>query len=145
LRRDEPQPAFLIDRCLTVDLESALRGLGYEANTLRTLFTEQTAQKMHDAVWLEYAQANGYVCLTKNQLHRESDERVLKALEHRETRCFCLMHRKLTIAGQVECFMVNAARIVQRSRKKGPYLYGVYMWPKPHVALLWPKTRRSAR
>ena len=51
-------------------------------------------------------------------------------------RLFCLTNAQLNFAGQAEWFLVNWHRIIQASRKPGPYVYGIY---RDRIAKLWPR------
>jgi hypothetical protein len=49
---------------------------------------------------------------------------------------FCLTNAHLTFSEQARYFLVNQHRIIQASRKPGPYVYGVY---RDKITKLWPK------
>ncbi|MDQ2796850.1 MAG: hypothetical protein M3Y06_06775 [Actinomycetota bacterium] len=50
-------------------------------------------------------------------------------------RAFCLTNAQLRAAEQTERFVRNRRRIIQQSRKPGPYIYGVY---DNGIRRLWP-------
>ena len=60
----------------------------------------------------------------------------LQALTDGKVRLFCLTNAQLTFAEQAEWFLTNRHRIVQASRKPGPYVYGIY---RDRIAKLWPR------
>jgi hypothetical protein len=49
---------------------------------------------------------------------------------------FCLTNAHLTFSEQASYFLVNQHRILQASRKPGPYVYGVY---RDKITKLWSK------
>jgi hypothetical protein len=59
-----------------------------------------------------------------------------KHLLRGNVRLFCLTNAQLTFADQAEWFLANRHRIIQASRKPGPYVCGVYL---DRIAKLWPK------
>lgn len=60
----------------------------------------------------------------------------LAALIQAKSRGFWLPNANLPGPRQVEYFTFNIHRILQRSRKPGPYLVGVYM-AKPYLRWRW--------
>lgn len=141
----QPDPTFLIDRSLgSHELADALLALGYDVHTLASLFQEERAAAMEDKEWLQYAGERGWVCLMKDRVQEHHANRS-KIIEYK-VKCFCLTKRSLSGLTQVDRFVGNIHRIVQRSRKPGPYIYGVYAQT---VLKLWPEqqapSKRQAR
>jgi hypothetical protein len=135
-RRDATPPEFLIDRSLSqVSLPAALREAGLTIRTLADVYGEQAAQEIDDATWLALAGQHGWVVLCKDD-HIRRRPAELQALTDGNVRLFCLTNAQLTFADQTEWFLVNRYRIIQASRKPGPYVYGVY---RDRIAKLWPK------
>lgn len=139
-RQQPEQPEFLVDRSLgRRQLPNALRGLGFVVHTLADVYGERRAQEIADRQWIERAGRENWVVLTKDDRIRyrrvERDAFVAVNL-----RVFCLTTAKLRGEEQTARFVNNINRIVQRSRKPGPYIYGVYekrldrIWPtSPYV------------
>src|SRR5579863_7475483 len=134
-RRDATPPEFLIDRSLSqVYLPAALREVGLITRTLAEVYGEQAAQETDDATWLTLAGERGWVVLCKDD-HIRRRPAELQALTDGNVRLFCLTNAQLTFADQAEWFLANRHRIIQASRKPGPYVYGVYL---DRIAKLWP-------
>jgi len=51
-------------------------------------------------------------------------------------RAFCLTNAQLRAEEQTKRFVDNINRILQRARKRGPYIYGVY---EGRLERLWPR------
>jgi hypothetical protein len=135
-RHAAPLPEFLIDRSLSqVSLPAVLREAGLVVRTLANVYGEQTAQETDDATWLALAGERGWVVLCKDD-HIRRRPAELQALADGKVRLFCLTNAQLTFAEQAERFLANRHRIIQASRKPGPYVYGVY---RDRIAKLWPK------
>ena len=135
-RRAPAPPEFLIDRSLSqVLLPAALRQAGLIVRTLADVYGEEIAQETNDAAWLARAGQRGWVVLCKDdRIRRRPAE--LHALTEGKVRLFCLTNAQLTFAEQAGWFLANRHRIIQASRKPGPYVYGVY---RDRIAKLWPK------
>ena len=134
-RRDPGPPEFLVDRSLSqVLLPTELRQVGLIVYTLSDVYGEQAAQETEDTEWISLAAQRGWVVLTKDDhIRRRPAER--RAIEDGKVRVFCLTNAGLTFAEQASYFVGNRFRILQASRKPGPYLYGVY---KDRIRKLWP-------
>jgi len=133
--RDLGPPEFLVDRSLSqVLLPGELRRAGLVVHTLAEVYGEQAAQETEDTAWIALAAQRGWVVLTKDDhIRRRPAER--QAIEDGKVRVFCLTNAGLTFADQAGYFVANRFRIIQASRKPGPYLYGVY---KDRIRKLWP-------
>jgi len=135
-RRAATLPEFLIDRSLSqLSLPAALREAGLLVRTLADVYGEQGSQETDDATWLALAGERGWVVLCKDdRIRRRPAE--LQALADGNVRLFCLTNAQLTFTDQADWFLANRHRIIQASRKSGPYVYGVY---RDRIAKLWPK------
>ena len=134
--RQQPEPPeFLVDRSLgRHHLPNALRDLGFVVHTLADVYGERRAQTIADREWIERAGQENWVVLTKDDRIRyrrvERDAFVAANL-----RVFCLTTAKLRGEDQTARFVNNINRILQRSRKSGPYIYGVY---EKRLGRIWP-------
>lgn len=136
-----PDPEFLIDRSLSQrSLPAALREVGLTVRTLAEVYGEQDAQEAQDSEWLALAGARGWVVLCKDD-HIRRRPAELQAITDGKVRVFCLTNAQLTFAVQAERFLMHRHRIIQASRKPGPYVYGVY---EDGIRKLWP-TEREVR
>src|SRR5215467_12603748 len=128
-------PEFLVDRSLSqVLLPAELRQAGLVVHTLAEVYGERAAQETPDTAWIALAAQRGWVVLTKDDhIRRRPAER--QAIETGKVRVFCLTNAGLTFAEQANYFVTNRFRIIQASRKPGPYLYGVY---RHRIRKLWP-------
>ena len=147
--RPDP-PEFLVDRSLgRHHLPNALRDLGCIVHTLADVYGEKRSQSVEDHEWLQRAGRNDWIVLTKDdRIRYRHVER--EAFMSANLRVFCLTTAKLNAEQQTARFVDNINRIVQRARKSGPYIYGVYegrlerIWPSKesigtspaHVSLL---------
>jgi hypothetical protein len=130
-----PDPEFLVDRSLSQrSLPVTLRAAGLIVRTLTDVYGEQLAQQTDDATWLALAGERGWVVLCKDD-HIRRRPAELQAMAEGKVRVFCLTNAQLTFAEQAERFIANRHRIIQASRKPGPYVYGVY---QDRIDKLWP-------
>ncbi len=75
--------------------------------------------------------------LNADVLERHStDPAEREALMRAGVRAFCLTNAQLRAEEQTKRFVENINRILQRARKRGPYIYGVY---EGRLERLWPK------
>jgi hypothetical protein len=134
-QRAAGQPEFLIDRSLgRIVLPAALREVGLTVHTLADVYGEATSQEVEDVDWIRLAASRDWVVLGKDdRIRRRPAER--QALTDGKVRVFCLTNRHLSFADQGAYFVNNRFRIIQKSNKPGPYLYGVY---KDKIDKLWP-------
>src|ERR1017187_1835730 len=117
-------PEFLIDRSLgRLLLPAALRQAGLIVRTLADVYGELAAQDVEDREWISLAAQNDWVVLCKDErIRRRPAER--DALIDGQVRAFCLTNANLPFAEQAACFVANRHRILQASRKPGPYRPG---------------------
>jgi hypothetical protein len=130
-----PLPEFLIDRSLGVTLAESIRQRGYEVHTLRSLYGEEGARNIDDAVWIRHAGEKGHLALTKDDSIRRNPLYRL-AMEDTQAKLFCLPNGQLRTDEIRLRFLANLGRIVQRGRHVGPYMYAVHA---NHLELLWPR------
>lgn len=92
---------------------------------------------MEDEDWIELAGRENWVVLTK-------DDRIRYRRVERDAfvgvrlRVFCLT--KLRGEEETACFVSNINRILQRARRPGPYIYGVY---EKRLKRIWPETEKE--
>ncbi len=72
--------------------------------------------------------------LKDDAIRRRPAER--EALMRAGVRAFCLTNAQLRAEEQTKRFVENINHILQRARKRGPYIYGVY---EGRLERLWPK------
>jgi hypothetical protein len=139
-RRSERPLEFLIDRSLgRLAVPRLLREAGLVVHTLADLYGEEQAQKTDDVEWIALAAERDYVVLCKDdRIRRNQPER--EALIAGGVRAFCITNGHLTYEVMAAYFIANKNRIIQRCRKPGPYLIGVY---KDHLMPLWPSEIRK--
>lgn len=103
-------------------------------HTLRSLYGEKASQDIDDDVWIADAAAGDWVIFTADDVTKVPIQ--LDALVRAGTRAFWIPNAGLSGPQQIEHFTLNINRILQRARKPGPYLVGVYM-TKPHLRWKW--------
>lgn len=134
-KRPDQQPEFFVDRSLGRHLlPDALRKAGFVAHTLASVYGEARAQTIQDEDWLRDAGERGLVVLTKDGAIRRRPAELAVVKRH-AVRMFCLPAGQLPGPEQTARFISNAHRMVQRSRKPGPWVCGVY---EGQVRQLWP-------
>lgn len=131
----DQSPEFFIDRSLgRKHLAETLRGLGFTAHTMASVYGEDVAQQLDDESWLRDAGDKGWIVLMKDDaIRRRPAER--DALAHASVRAFCLTNAQLRKEQQTERFVGNIERILRQAQQPGPYIYGVY---EGYVQRLWP-------
>jgi hypothetical protein len=137
-RREPPRPPeFFIDRSLgRKHLAGALRELELTVHTMASVYGETRAQELEDEEWLRDAGRRSWVVLMKDdRIRTRPAER--DALMKAGVRAFCLTNAQLRAADQTARFVANINRIIQRARKPGPYIYGVY---EDGLHRLWPRS-----
>jgi hypothetical protein len=133
-KRQQPEPEFFVDRSLGKSIVAGLRAVGLTVHSMADIYQERPGQLLADQVWLRDAGKNNWIVLTKDDaIRRRPAER--DALTDAAVRVFCLTNRNLRAAQQTERFVTNRHRILQRARKPGPYVYGVY---EKQLKRLWP-------
>jgi PIN like domain len=135
--RPQQHPEILVDRSLgATELPNALRelGLGLVIHTLRSLYGEDGAQTVDDEQWIRDAAKGDWVLFTKDDVTKVPLQ--LDALIRARSRGFWLPNAGLPGPTQVQHFTSNIHRILQRARKPGPYLVGVYL-TEPYLRWKW--------
>lgn len=133
--KESAQPTFLVDRSLGKSIAVALREAGLDVRAMDEVYGDLGGQRLKDEDWLRDAGRNGWAVLTKDKrIRRRELER--DALTEAKVRAFCLTSGKLTADEQIERFVHNRYRILQRARKPGPFICGVY---RNSVRLIWPE------
>jgi PIN like domain len=97
-------------------------------------------ESVADTRWIADADGAGLVALTKDErIFRDPENRA--ALVRSKLRVFAIANQHLTGPQMVEYFEHNLNRILQRSRKRGPFVDVVY---RTAVERRWPResTRR---
>jgi hypothetical protein len=132
--RDPPE--FFVDRSLGYHvLPDALRGLGLVVHTMRSVYGPDAEETVPDVVWLEQAGGAGWVVLTKDDAIRRRPVE-LQALAAHGVRAFCLTNANLTGEQQRDRFLANLNRMIQRSRRPGPWICAVY---ERQLVQIWPR------
>lgn len=88
-----------------------------------------------DETWIEEQTALGLVLLTKDKRIRRL-RKEHEAVERAGARMFSLPKGTMTGPEQAERFYVSRHRIIQRSRKRGPYIYAVQ---ESRLELVYPR------
>lgn len=135
--RTRPElPQFFVDRSLGKHLiPEGLSQAGFTVHTLASVYGEQRAQTVSDEEWIELAADRDWVVLTKDdRIRRRPAE--LRAVRSHAVRMFCLTNANLQGAEQLNRFLSNINRIVQRSQRRGPWICAVY---EARVAQIWPR------
>lgn len=134
-----PPPEFFVDRSLgRYVVPDAIREAGFVVHTLASVYGEREGQAVPDERWLRDAGDNEWVVLLKDDRIRRRDAELI-ALDEAGVRAFCLTNAQMRGDEQAARFVRNIHRIVQRSRKPGPYIFGVY---EDELRRLWPRTSR---
>ena len=130
--RDPPE--FFVDRSLGYHLlPDALRALGFAVHTMRSVYGPDAEETVPDVVWLEQAGRAGWVA-QDDAIRRRPVE--LQALAANGVRAFCLTNANLTGEQQRDRFLANINRMIQRSRRPGPWICAVY---ERQLVQIWPR------
>lgn len=136
MARSDPQLELFVDRSLGKSIVEGLLDVGLTARSMADVYGERRAQVLPDRVWLADAGRHDWVVLTKDdRIRRRPAE--LDAMTAAGVRVFCLTSAGLRGEEQAARFVNNRFRIIQRARKPGPYIYGVY---ENALRRLWPPT-----
>jgi PIN like domain len=124
-RRAEPQPEFFLDRSLGRHVVAdALRAVGLSVQTMAERYPE-TEERVVDERWIREVTADGLVILMKDdEIRRKPLEQ--QAVLESGARSFVVTNANLKGEEVAKLFVDNCHRIMQRARKPGPYIYGVY-------------------
>lgn len=125
---------FLVDRSLgRYVVPQGLAAAGFRVRTLASIYGSRE-EEITDVEWLVDAGAANWVVLTKDDRIRWRKVEI-EALAAANVRVFCLTNANLTAPQQVAYFVTNKHRILQRARKPGPYIFGVY---EKDIRRIWP-------
>lgn len=138
-RRQQPdeRPEFFADRSLgRYIVPGALRNIGWSVRALFEVYGETEEEKVADERWITEATASGWVLLMKDEsIRMKPAER--DAILAARARAFVVTNQAINGQRLAEHYVVNQHRIVQRCRKPGPYIVGVYL-EKPYLRNLLP-------
>ncbi len=121
-RPPEPQPEFFVDRSLgRLVVPGALRSLGFVVYTMADVYPNGADESVEDERWIRDADHAGWVALTKDErLTRYASEQA--ALEASTLRLFAIANQNLTGPQMAQLFERHIHRIIQRSRRPGPFV-----------------------
>lgn len=135
-RPEPPPPRFLLDRSLgSKVVPTILREAGFDVVTLADVYGEDQAQQTDDPVWLAYAGERDLVVLgADDRIRYRAEER--NAMAGGMLRSFTITNASLKAETAAGWYVTHRHRILQRCRKPGPYVYGVYA---DRLDKLWPR------
>jgi hypothetical protein len=136
-RRPESPPEFFVDRSLGLRIvPEALRALGLTVHTMAEVYPGGEDEGVADDRWISEVDASGWVALTKDErIFRNSSEQ--EALVRSGLRVFAIANQHLTGPEMATYCTININRIVQRARKRGPFVDVVY---RDSVERRWPRS-----
>src|SRR5690606_15331596 len=111
-----------------------LRASGLIVHTLASVYGEERGQGVRDEEWLSLVGERGWAVLMKDDSIRRRPAE-LAALCHARAKAFCVTNASLTGDELARRLVVHRNRIIQRCRRDGPFVYGVY---ESGLRLLWP-------
>jgi hypothetical protein len=140
-RRSQPDsdpPVFFIDRGLgRHHVPGVFVDAGLDVVLMADLYPCGADQSVPDDRWIADVSALGWVALTKDaNLTRDH----VSALSASTLRVFALDNANITGEEMARRFRVNLQRILQRARKRGPYVDIVH---KDRIERRWPPLTRS--
>ena len=115
-------------------MAGAIREIGHVVHTMAEVYPGRD-EEVKDIEWIRDADHAGWVALTK-------DERITRYPEEQEVlasstlRVFAIGNQRLTGPRMAAYYVANIHRIVQRSRKPGPFVDIVY---PTSVQRRWPR------
>lgn len=101
-----------------------MRAVGLSVQTLVERYPE-TEEFVEDEKWIREVTADGLVILMKDDKIRRKPLEQQAVLES-GARAFVVTNASLTGDQVAALFVRNRHRIMQRARRPGPYIYGVY-------------------
>ena len=107
-------------------MASTCREFGWTAATLVDVYGAAGAQEADDETWIDHAGRHGLVVLTRDErIARKAAERA--AVLNSDTKVFCLVARRSSMAHLVEILTRHRHRIEQRcARSKAAGFWKVY-------------------
>ena len=138
-RPQPPPPEFFVDRSLgNIVIATALRGIGHTVRTMRDVYPGRE-ETVEDTEWIRDADSAGWVALTKDErITRYPTEQA--ALVASALRVFAIGNQHLQGPVMARYDVDNINRIIQRSRKPGPFVDVVY---PTAVERRWPRAQAS--
>jgi PIN like domain len=135
-RPEQPPPEFFVDRSLGRRVvPEVLRARGFTVQTMADVYPDGEDERVIDARWIADADEARWVALTKDErIFRNPEEQ--EALVRSQLRVFAITNQHLTGPEMADRLVVNINRIVQRSRKRGPFVDVVY---REKVERRWPR------
>lgn len=119
-QRDAESPSFFVDRGLgKVHVANVFREAGFEVVLMADLYPLGTDQLVSDDRWITDVGAAGMVALTKDASIVRAHAGALRAST---LRVFALTNANITGTEMAARFRANLHRIVQRSRRPGPFV-----------------------
>jgi uncharacterized protein with PIN domain len=116
-------PEVFLDRSLGSDeIARRLREVGYPLRTMREVYSEKTAQKLDDELWLKKCSKEGWAVFSKDQGLRDSRTREYRALVRCEIKAFILPSAKMGEEMQIARYVDNRYRIAMKCNKSGPFI-----------------------
>jgi hypothetical protein len=116
----EPSPEFFVDRSLgRLAFPNGLRKLGFEVVTLWEAYGPEVEQQLDDDIWIVEQTAAGRVLLTRDELRQR---RHREAIQVSQARVFRVGRGAQNVNMQIGWVTTNIHRIVQRSRRAGPFI-----------------------
>jgi len=135
-RQVEQPPEFFVDRSLgRYVVPEALRQLGLTVHTMADVYPGGEDQRVADTRWISDADRASWIALTKDErIFRKPEEQA--ALVKSQLRVFAIANQHLTGPQMADYLVYNINRILQRARKRGPFVDIVY---RTSVERRWPK------
>jgi heme-degrading monooxygenase HmoA len=135
-RLEQQPPEFFVDRSLGRHMvPEALRARGFTVHTMADVYPDGEDERVIDTRWITEADEAGWVALTKDErIFRNPEEQ--DALVRSRLCVFAITNQHLTGPEMAERLVVNINRIVQRSRKRGPFVDVIY---RESVERRWPR------
>ena len=117
-----PPPEFFLDRSLGRHIVAdAIRALGYVVHAMADVYPDSQDEGVPDTRWIADADERGWVVLTKDErITRRADEQAALTASH--LRVFAIGTQSMTGPAMAERYVTNINRIVQRSRRPGPFV-----------------------
>jgi hypothetical protein len=117
---DAEPPRFFVDRGLgKVHVPQVFRTAGLDVVLMSDLYPDGADQRVGDDQWIREVSALGMVALTKDVAIVRAH---VDALRASTLRVFALPNANLTGPEMARRFEVNLHRILQRSRRGGPFV-----------------------
>jgi hypothetical protein len=106
--------------------------MGFVVHTLHDVFGRDAEQGTTDPDWIATCAEHGWVAISRDRL-RHPGER--DAVERHRAKVFRIARSARTGDEMIACLTANIHRIVQASRKPGPFIYRV---DRTRIERVWP-------